>query len=200
MQVDALKVDQYDAERLYRKYREHRAYDRPNPIDREIERIYRQIARGKTVIRALSSIVKAGLGADGLPKLAIVRADAQRCHLKTHRDGRAEMCLRDQFHGRVARDCRFNFDAGSFSFPPHVNERWGWGDYRAIVPHIPPEHRPRRGLANYHILFEAVWTKEVPVDPMLLRRIGKGDTWLVCAAWDLTDVERAVLADRLRSH
>lgn len=37
----------------------------------------------------------------------------------------------------------------------------------------------------------------MPKDPYLLRRIGKGDMWLVVAAWDLTEVERAALATRL---
>jgi len=36
------------------------------------------------------------------------------------------------------------------------------------------------------------------VDPYLLRRFG-GDAWLVVAAWDLTDVERAVMSQRVRS-
>jgi hypothetical protein len=32
---------------------------------------------------------------------------------------------------------------------------------------------------------------------MLLRRIGKGDLWLVVASWNLTAVEKAALATRL---
>jgi len=37
----------------------------------------------------------------------------------------------------------------------------------------------------------------VPRDPYLLRRLGKGDLWLVVAAWDLTEVERAALQSRV---
>jgi hypothetical protein len=72
------------------------------------------------------------------------------------------------------------------------------GTHEAIVPIIPVHLRPKRGLANYHILWEAEWTKRYPVDPYLLRRLG-GDAWLVVAAWDLTDVERAVMSSRLLS-
>ena len=64
------------------------------------------------------------------------------------------------------------------------------------MPLIPVHLRPKRGLANYHILWEAEWTRTYPADPYLLRRFS-GDAWLVVAAWDLTDVERAVMSQRL---
>jgi hypothetical protein len=67
----------------------------------------------------------------------------------------------------------------------------------ALVPSVPVHLRPKRGLASYHVLWEAEWTKVVPRDPYLLRRIGRADLWLVCAAWELTEVERAALATRL---
>ena len=35
---------------------------------------------------------------------------------------------------------------------------------------------------------------------VLLRRMGRGDLWLVMAAWDLTEVERAALQARVTSH
>jgi hypothetical protein len=66
----------------------------------------------------------------------------------------------------------------------------------AIVPIVPVYLRPKRGLANYHVLWEAEWRRIPPHDPMLLRRIG-GDMWLVVAQWDLTEVERAALATRI---
>jgi hypothetical protein len=67
----------------------------------------------------------------------------------------------------------------------------------ALVPTPPLHLRPRRGLQNYHVLFEAQWSKAPPDDPVLLRRIGKGDLWLVCASWNLTPIEKAALATRL---
>jgi hypothetical protein len=85
---------------------------------------------------------------------------------------------------------RFQFPRGSFSDT-------GWHNAEATVPLIPIQHRPRRGLANYHVLWEAEWKKAVPVDPFLLRRVGKADLWAVVAMWDLSEVERAALATRL---
>ena len=67
------------------------------------------------------------------------------------------------------------------------------------MPVIPVHLRPRRGLQNYHVLWEAEWERIPPRDPMLLRRIGRGDMSLVVAAWDLTEVERAALATRFSS-
>jgi hypothetical protein len=83
------------------------------------------------------------------------------------------------------------------SFPLSAERINRWRPAKAIVPLVPIHLRPKRGLANYHILFEAVWEPLPPSDPMLLRRIGKGDLWLVVAAWDLTEIERAALAARI---
>jgi hypothetical protein len=85
-----------------------------------------------------------------------------------------------------------DFKAGSF--PAGTRARRA---AEAITPLIPVDIRPKRGIENYHVLFEAVWRPVPPVDPMLLRRIGEADLWVVCAAWELTDIERAVLASRV---
>lgn len=86
----------------------------------------------------------------------------------------------------------FDFAAGTFP------ARKDWHNAEGIVPIVPVHLRPKRAVGNYHILWEAEWTKVVPRDPMLLRRI-TGDLWLVVAAWDLTEVERAALATRLNA-
>ena len=189
MQTENLIVDRDEAVKMFRKYQQHKHHS--NPVDLEVMRIYGAIAKGKVIVRALESIRKAGLGTDGLPKLAIIRADAKHCYVSIGRDGSARMADMRWISGRTARNRYIDFPPVTF-----VNARGG--EHSAIVPHIPPDIRPKRGLQNYHILWEAVWTKEPPRDPLLLRRIGKsGDMWLVCGAWDLTDVERAVMADRL---
>jgi hypothetical protein len=68
---------------------------------------------------------------------------------------------------------------------------------QAQVPLVPLAYRPKRGLQNYHVLFEAVWSKAPPLDPFLLRRIGKSDLWVVVAMWELSEVERGALATRM---
>lgn len=190
MDTQQVLYDRDEAARLLRKYREHRAYS--TPVDREIVRLAELVNKGKIIIQALASIRKAGLGPDGLPKLAIARADEEKCFLSLERDGRAVMSGERFPSARTSKTRVFKFEAGTFPVKASAS------GLSALVPHIPPDIRPRRGLQNYHILFEAVWRNEPPVDPMLLRRLGtSGDMWLVVGSWDLTPIERAVLAERM---
>lgn len=174
MNTATLNVSGQDAYAALREYRAHRnTYDQR---DWEIERIYRAIACGKKVISVEQSIVNGGLDDLNRPKLAIARANATSCRCDRERD-------------------LVRFAPGS-SWRSTVRVSWPGMSYgpplRAMVPRIPPQHRPAaKSLAAYHILWEADW-EEIPRDPVLLRRIGK-DAWVVLAAWDLTDVEMNVL-------
>ena len=185
MQTQQVVLDKAEAHKLFRKYREHRAYS--TPMDREIERIAKLVSEGKLVVQALASIVTAGLNADRLPKLALVRADARSCHLRTLYNGGAHMSATERWHSRARIGTVFDFPSDTF---PGIAR----GHFKAATPLVPPDIRPKRGLANYHILFEAEWREVVPVDPMLLRRIGRSDLWIVVGAWELTPIERAVIA------
>lgn len=158
-------------------------------MDREIERTYRLIAAGKVVIQAVESIKAAGVGPDGYPKLALARADQAVCRVEMWASGSARMSPDRWSRRNVTKD--FSFPEGSFPrFDGYKN------DGVAATPLIPVQLRPRTALDNYHVLWEAEWRKVPPRDPYLLRRIG-GDMWLVLAAWDLTDVERAAMATRM---
>lgn len=185
MKVEQLQVDPTHARELWQKYQSH--VHRQTAADAEIAAIYKRIAQGKTVIRALESIRAAGLGADGCPKLAIAPAHFQTCWWQP-RQGSCTFGERNP--RRNARRAIVEMDWPGLNSP-----KW---QAEAVVPLIPIHLRPKRGLQNYHILWEAEWTKRYPVDPYLLRRFG-GDAWLVVAAWDLTDVERAVMSSRMQS-
>lgn len=184
MKVERLQMDPELARELRQKYQSHRVHQ--TPADAEIAAIYKRISQGKTVIRALESIVKAGLNAEGFPKLAIARADMATCFWNP----RSNVCTFGERwpRGRSRKTIRMDW--------PGLNSNKYQAE--AVVPIIPVHLRPKRGLKNYHILWEAEWTKRYPVDPYLLRRFG-GDAWLVVAAWDLTDVERAVMQSRMQS-
>lgn len=186
--VEPLKVDREVALKEWKRYQSHK--HNLGPLDAEISRVYEAISKGKLVIDALAAIQRAGLGEDKLPRLAIARADCKQCFLITRQNGSATFLSDIRWPtGRTAKDRMFEFPAGAFE---GVSGR----DSSAMVPHIPPDIRPRRGLQNYHVLFEAMWRPEPPIDPMLLRRL-TGDIWLVVAAWDLTPVERAVMAHHM---
>ena len=203
METQMIKVDREEARELYRKYKEHQAYSAP--IDWEIQRTYQLLAHGKTVIRAIESIKLGGLNEKGLPKLAITLATAPACHLYRNRDGEMIMCPHGDFW-RVRKN-QIRFGKETFVFPVNSFPLSAWDEkrqrrehrteHKAITPIIPIHLRPKRGLENYHVLWEAEWERVPPKDPYLLRRIGKADLWLVVAAWDLTEVERAALATRV---
>lgn len=190
MQVEQLAFDKAEAAKLLRKYKEHRAWQ--TPVDFEIERLARLIEKGETVIRGAGSVVKAGLREDRLPKLAIARADVSLCYFRPYQNGGGEMISgQDWIDGRMSRSRYWKFASGSF---PGLDNRHY---HKAILPHIPPDIRPRRGIENYTLIWEAEWTRHIPVDPILCRRIGNSDIFLVIAQWDLTPIERMVLQDRL---
>lgn len=178
MNVQSLNVTKEAAQQAVREYRQHRSvYDAK---DWEIEKVYRQIARGKTVISVVDAILAAGVDfMTRLPKLAIARADCER--------------VRYILSGRVGTFGVANWGGGRWKIEvPGMAPALGWVNGYAILPRIPPQHRPpARSLKSYYILWEADWTA-IPRDPYLLKRIGK-DAWVVLAAWDLTDVEVSVL-------
>lgn len=189
MEVAKLVVPKSEAIALHREYKAHRAFQ--TEMDREIERTYRLIAQGKVVIQARESIRVAGLGEDGYPKLALARADAKTCHLEMFTNGECRM-YSDQAGWHAPRA-----DSRRVMLPPDTfPRRTAHARAQGVVPLIPVHLRPRTALENYHILWEAEWKRIVPRDPYLLRNIG-GDMWLVLAAWDLTDVERAAMATRM---
>lgn len=202
MHTEMIKVDPVEAQKLYRKYKEHQAYS--EPIDWEIQRTYQLLANGKTVIRAIESIKRAGLNEQFLPKLAIAPASAAACHLRRDRNGSMVMSPDDNFWRE--RKVQFRFRDETFVFPAESFPLSRWDNkphrvtsstHKAMTPIIPIHLRPRRALDAYHVLWEAEWEPVPPRDPYLLRRIGNADLWLVVAAWDLTEVERAALSTRV---
>jgi hypothetical protein len=149
------------------------------------------------VIRASQSIIEAGLNTDGLPKFAIAPANSAFCHLRYFADGSAVFAGSDQQAWAVRRSATRTVTLVPGSLPLFQRNN-GNRQAKARMPTIPPQHRPKRGLENYHVMWEAEWMLTPPRDPLLLRRVGASDAWIVLAAWDLTEVERAVLSTRMR--
>lgn len=192
MAIETVKMnlDRARARELWRAYKTHQHYEQP--IDAEIRRVYQLIAQGRVVIQALASIAAAGLDEQRRPKLAICRADAKECFCDVWTDGHARFSM-ERWPNLAAHRRRVEVPIGSFS---DVRQH---ASATAQVPLIPIHLRPKRALANYWILWEAEWRKLPPGDPILLRRIGRADMWLVLAAWDLTEAERAALAGRMNA-
>lgn len=141
-----------------------------------------------------------------LPRLAVCTPHSAFCYTRgVQRNGSVE------FIDSLGRDFRYRKGvidlAVGFELPEGFQQgsslRGSWhrtGAWRAMVPIVPPKHRPERGFGNRLILWEADdWTWDTPPippgDPALLRPVG-GDIYAVEAVWDLTQLEQLVLSGR----
>lgn len=200
MNLQTIEMDRSVALEKFREYRDS-VRERHNDEDAQIMRGYRELARGSQLIELAPTIRAGGLNAQGLPRLAVMRADAEWCYFDAN----------NPTHGEPEqRSVLFTMDSWSRAsytkrriripgpWPKELDGSWNVRGLRAMVPPIPPALRPARGLANYRVLWEVErWEKapRPPGDPALLRHVG-GDLHAVVAIWDLTDLERAVLSGR----
>jgi hypothetical protein len=216
MKLDVITMDKEQAQQAYLDYR---AAVRGNgsPEDAMMAAGYRQLAMGHSLLKLADAIVKGGVGNDGFPRMAIARADGQRVRCTLDRTSletsgpRGVVRFYTQGTLRSSREPsrKLSYDTVTFTdFPRDTRwpaqtldqrAQWQVGTARAvaIVPSIPATLRPVGTLERFHVLFEVEkWEIErprAPRDPALLRHIG-GDLYAVLAVWDLTELERAVIA------
>lgn len=198
MELNTLEISREEAEDRLAAYRAIIDEER-TAEDRAIIAGYRAAARGLPVISLSRTIQAGGYFDSGLPRLAIVRADAEVCSIRPISWPDSSLLFYDPACYRYGPDNRGALvGRGTVRVPipdrPHVTV---W-NATTTVPIVPPEHRPRgrRRLGRLHVLWEVEsWTPEAPRDPALLRHI-RGDLWAVLAVWDLTDLERTVLSQR----
>src|SRR6185295_3009482 len=129
MDVQTIEMDRSKALEMWKKYKTHANYS--PPVDQEIRRVFDAIAKGKVVIRALASIAAAGVGEDGLPKLAIARADARTCWF-SHQYQVFRMATTSWVNGKTAKNRYFDFPDATF---PGLNGRL-LRTYTSHVPHV----------------------------------------------------------------
>lgn len=215
MELATIEMIPKEAEAAFREYRQavvagakeklgdaRRAYEK---IDRAVMRGYRALAEGRKLLKLSETLVAGGIvevDRNGTlvkaPALAVCRADARMCFTRgvtSRGDVRFAGDAFTPWRGEVseAQSNIVEFSVGTFPEEMRTHgyvPQWG---LKAIVPTIPPPLRPDSNLGTYHILWEAEWTGNAPVDPALLKHLG-GDLWAIVAVWDLTELERAVLA------
>jgi len=156
----------------------------------ELKRAYWHLARGRGIVDMRQAFAKAGLNAQGDPKLAISRADRDvvRFRKDDHGAGVFENFLRTP---------ALALPEGTFpGWPP--TEKSGLILRRYVetkVPIIPAEFLPEGKLSRYHLLWEVERWDAVPSDPALLLRLSR-NLFAVMATWELTDLERAIVRGR----
>jgi len=161
---------------------------------------YRAAARGLPIISLQAAINAGGWFDNGLPRIAVCRADALTCRVSWW-DSRALIYQDAAFERRWGRRGLVGAHTVTVDIvdPVGISGR-KWNRGTTTVPIVPPRHRPKRGRLNrFHVLWEVeAWDTTPPRDPALLRHI-RADLWAVLAIWDLTDIERHVLSARIVS-
>ncbi len=127
----------------------------------------------------------AKVGKHDVPSMAVANAQWNIVYLARHAtwDHRVARMMsfqgtkRGEYHGYMYR----------------LDSAFSRNQFKAVVPMIPVELRPRESIGDLSILWEAQWTDRgraplVKGDPFLLKLI-EGDLYSVLATWDISDRE-----------
>lgn len=201
MNVPTIEMDPAEAkERLEGYYAQlRRSHDEEYA---EVARGYRALAEGTPVLHLSQAIQSGGLFPDGRPRLAVARAD--RRQVEVNRTGWTGSF---RFVFDALRRSSFGYegslllgvDAQGMEHPDRMRRGY------SLIPMVPPDVLRtcggRSALRDHVTLWEVEeWSDRPflarpPEDPLLLRHLG-GELYAVVGAWDLTPLERAVMAGR----
>jgi hypothetical protein len=185
-----IEIPEEEAKARLKEYEEALKQER-TAEDEAMASAYRAAAKGLPIIRLSQCIQAGGFFDTGLPRIAVMRTDAERCFVRVRHD-ELIYCDSDHFDNRGALVGAHSVRVPVEGMSSH------WARASTIVPSVPPRHRPstRWARRRFHVLWEVEeWTPVPPRDPALIRHI-RGDLWAVLATWDLTELERAVLSAR----
>lgn len=201
MQVTEITEERTAAREKYAEYL--RAVKTRHSAEYEtLKKAYRELSRGRQLIDLQATIRKGGVDEVHRPRLAIARADASHCHFWYHHENPI-FSDREVYDSSIysAASRRIKMPVDHFGIGTEAMRAFRMrptSRLRAVMPIIPPNIKPADHLLKrYHVLWEAEWENVPPVDPYLLRRISS-NIYVVIAAWDLTPLERAVLAESLQ--
>lgn len=197
MTLTKITMDKDDARARYDAYRAMPEAKRTGE-DEAAMRGFKAMADGKDLVDLVDALRDAGVDGQGMPRLAIARADQANIRFyPTRSTGGGEFTSEGRAYRHRGAAIRTVIPPGTFG-PDALCEWSAAFRLRAYLPTIPPEHRPDPAhLKHYHVLWEAVWKPLPPVDPFLLRHL-IGSLYVVLAQWDLTPLEQAVLRGRIQ--
>lgn len=189
MQVELLKEEKDAATAKYKEYLQASKTCRDKTYD-DLKKVYNHVRRGKAVLDIAKVIPAGGVRVGHQPNLAICQAIATKVLCRYSRSG--DVIFRDAAN-RMTKKTDIDLRK---ALPAWQGDVWEVS-LTAPVPIIPPRLRPAKLTKDYYILWEVdTWTMAPSRDPYLLRRLTP-TLFLVCAAWDLTDIEMAVMAGRI---
>jgi hypothetical protein len=194
MKISTLTLPQEEARE---KYRELLASDIVTPLNQTRKRVYYSLSKGRKIIDAYTAIEQGGLNELKQPRIAICRADAEKCYfhpsqrwidlnwIPTLGGTFTQLANRWEIRSGKGRQELVTIPEGSF---PTLTDKI----LSTSVPQIPQELMPKASLKNYYVLWEVEhWNEEIARDPLLLRRLSK-NLFEILAEWELTDLEWAI--------
>ena len=202
MEIATVEMNQYQARRKFLEYRAA-CRERQTAEDKAIMAGYKALSQGRKVLHIGQVMQEAGVNYLGQPELAIIRADATKVYFESyqwrHKIGSKQTTAGETRGGHVFATSNNAFSDKRLSthrvvipqdaFPAMTRRI----SCEASVPMIPPQFRPKGSLENYYILWDAKWDKKAPLDPLLLKPISPL-MYAIVAMWDLTPLERAIMA------
>lgn len=165
-----------------------------DPLYKELKSVYNQMKAGKKVIDIFKVIQKGGVHENFHPKLAIAKATSKKVICRYFQNGTVYFLNKDEWSSKV-----YAADVDLKNCLPVISHFKSFESHRltAPVPIIPAKHLPDKLTDDYYILWEVdEWKMVPPTDPWLLRRITR-TLFVVLAGWDLTPLEKAVMAGRM---
>jgi hypothetical protein len=181
------------------------------PIYKDLAKVYNMVKGGRKIIDIHQTIAKGGVHREThQPRLAIARADNEFVWCQytesgyvtftngaSNWDDQARAPIKEDI---VLSDCLPRFSCKALIESGKMDKKYldqRRMELKAPVPMISPHLLPKKLTKDYYILWEVdEWKIVPPTDPWLLRRITK-TMFVVCAAWDLTKLEKAVMRSRL---
>jgi hypothetical protein len=156
------------------------------------------MARGEALVDVADAIRTVVRDAKDRPRLAIARADRKQVRFDWWPGDTASFRTRWSWgRGRASETMEVRLNMGASS--PHNPTGY------ALVPIVPPAGLRLcggfSGLRQHFVLWEVERWADSPIasrpdrDPYLLRHVA-GDLYAVIYEWDLTELERAVMAGR----
>lgn len=188
------------------KWREYIAASKTykNPIYADLQKVYNQVRNGQKVVDIGKVIAKGGVHPNFHPKLAIAKATTKTIQCIYRSNGDVSFLNRElDWRSKSYSDDIF-LKACLPLIPTQHLPKISWGNghddklqLKAPIPICPPRLLPKNLTEDYYILWEVdEWKMVPPTDPYLLRRITK-NMFVVLAAWDLTELEKACMAGKM---
>jgi hypothetical protein len=197
--IKKIRAPYWDAKKAFKEYAAAAELHPEMPEYEHLAKAYGVMARYGEILHIGQALNAGGLNEFNVPRLAIARADAREVEYAPERWD-TNHNIRGHYFEMMAGSHAVRGRKKNLWFPLGTiaddNNRRAQHRYRAIAPLIPPKYLPKAKLSNYYLLWEAEWTRGVPIDPILMRHVS-GPFYQPLYQWDLTELEQMVLRERL---